>query len=95
HYIGDIGLIGAKVPVPDDGDSVEGYDIVVGGGFADAAKIGRELWKGVKAEDAPSRVAQLLAAWQGHRADPAESFHAFSNRLDNAVLKQLAEAEVA
>ncbi|MGL5117106.1 MAG: NirA family protein, partial [Beijerinckiaceae bacterium] len=93
HYIGDIGLIGAKVPVNDDGDSVEGYDIVVGGGFADAAKIGRELWKGVKAEDAPARVAQLLAAWQGHRADPAESFHAFSNRLDNEALKQLAEAE--
>ncbi len=46
HYIGDIGLIGAKVPVNEDGDTVEGYDIVVGGGFADEARIGRPLWKG-------------------------------------------------
>jgi ferredoxin-nitrite reductase len=94
HYIGDIGLIGAKVPINDDGDTVEGYDIVVGGGFADAARIGRELWKGVKAEDAPARVEQLLRAWQANRADPGESFHVFSNRLDDEALKRLAEAAV-
>ncbi|MGL4634482.1 MAG: NirA family protein [Beijerinckiaceae bacterium] len=92
HYIGDIGLIGAKVPINDDGDTVEGYDFVVGGGFADAAKIGRELWKGVKAEDAPARVEQLLRAWQGNRADAAESFHSFANRVDNETLTKLAES---
>ncbi len=91
HYIGDIGLIGAKVPTNDEGDTVEGYDIVVGGGFGDAAKIGRELWKAVKAEDAPLRVEQLLRAWQGNRADSAESFQAFANRLDNGALVTLAE----
>ena len=92
HYIGDIGLIGAKVPVNEDGDTVEGYDIVVGGGFADAARIGRELWKGVKAEDAPAKVEALLRAWQAHRAEPDEAFGAFANRLDDAALKALAEA---
>jgi ferredoxin-nitrite reductase len=94
HYIGDIGLIGAKVPINDDGDTVGGYDIVVGGGFADEARIGRELWKGVKAEDAPARVEQLLRAWQTNRGDSGESFHVFSNRLDDETLKRLAEASV-
>jgi ferredoxin-nitrite reductase len=92
HYIGDIGLIGAKVPINDDGDTVEGYDIVVGGGFADTAKIGRELWKGVKADEAPARVEQLLRAWQENRVDRTESFHLFANRHDDDALKALAEA---
>ncbi len=92
HYIGDIGLIGAKVPVNDDGDTVEGYDIVVGGGFADKAKIGREVWKGVKADDAPIRVEQLLRAWQNNRVDRDESFQAFANRHDDDRLKALVEA---
>jgi ferredoxin-nitrite reductase len=92
HYIGDIGLIGAKVPINDDGDTVEGYDIVVGGGFADAAKIGRELWKGVKADEAPARVEQLLRAWQVNRADRMESFHAFANRHDDDALKAFVES---
>jgi ferredoxin-nitrite reductase len=91
HYIGDIGLVGAKVPVNEEGDTVEGYDIVVGGGFAEAAKIGRELWKGVKAEEAPARVESLLRAWQDNRAEAGESFHAFANRLDDARLRALAE----
>ncbi len=96
HYIGDIGLIGAKVPINDDGDTVEGYDIVVGGGFADAARIGRQVWKGIKAEDAPSHVEKLLRAWMEHRASPTESFHLFANRLDDAALVALTDrAEAA
>ncbi len=92
HYIGDIGLIGAKVPINEDGDTVEGYDIVLGGGFADAAKIGRELWKGVKADDAPVRIEQILKTWQAHRNDPQESFHGFANRYENTALVALVEA---
>jgi ferredoxin-nitrite reductase len=91
HYIGDIGLIGAKVPINDDGDTVEGYDIVVGGGFGDQAKIGRDLWKGVKAEDAPKRIERLLRAWQVNRTDRTEHFHAFANRMDNDTLISLTE----
>ena len=35
HYIGDIGLLGAKVAVDADGEeTVEGYHVYVGGGFA-------------------------------------------------------------
>jgi ferredoxin-nitrite reductase len=92
HYIGDIGLIGAKVAINDEGDTVPGYDIVVGGGFGDLAKIGRTVIKGVKAEDAPARVEQLLRAWMTHRAAPSESFHAFTNRLADDALVALADA---
>jgi ferredoxin-nitrite reductase len=91
HYIGDIGLIGARVPAGEDGDTVAGYDIVVGGGFADQARIGRELWKGVEATKAPQRVEALLRAWMDHRAGPAESFHAFANRHDDVALRALAD----
>ena len=44
HYIGDIGLIGAKVAVGEEGDTVEGYDVHVGGGFGTEASIGRLIW---------------------------------------------------
>jgi ferredoxin-nitrite reductase len=89
HYIGDIGLIGARVPVNADGDTVEGYDIAVGGGFAENARIGRTLWKGVKAEDAPRHVEALLKAYLGHRHGPAEGFQAFTLRHDAEVLESL------
>jgi ferredoxin-nitrite reductase len=92
HYIGDIGLIGAKVAVGDEGDAVPGYDIVVGGGFGDAAKIGREVWKGVRATDAPAHVEKLLRAWMNHRSDASETFFNFANRHDDAALIAFADA---
>jgi ferredoxin-nitrite reductase len=94
HYIGDIGLIGAKVPINDDGDVVEGYDIVLGGGFADRAAIGRTVFEKVKATDAPATVEALLRAWMIHRADAGESFQAFSARHTPEALRAYAgEAE--
>ena len=91
HYIGDIGLIGARVPINDDGDTVEGYDIVVGGGFADNARIGRELWSGIKAEDCPQHVERILRAYMDHREGPDESFHTFTSRYGAEDLKALVE----
>jgi ferredoxin-nitrite reductase len=90
HYIGDIGLIGAKVPINEDGDTVEGYDIVVGGGFGADPRIGRELIKGVKATDAAAEVEALLRAWLAARADAAETFQSFANRHDPEALRALA-----
>lgn len=89
HYIGDIGLIGAKVTVNEDGDTVEGYDIVVGGGFGADARIGRELWKGVEAEDCPSLIEALLRAYLVHRAGSDESFQAFTARHETDALHAL------
>ncbi len=45
HYIGDIRLIGARVPINDDGDTVDGYHILVGGGYGVDGAIARELIK--------------------------------------------------
>jgi ferredoxin-nitrite reductase len=90
HYIGDIGLIGSRVPVNEEGDTVEGFHIFVGGGYGANAKIGRELWRDVKAEDCPRAVEKLLRAYLAHRAEPAEQFFAFANRHDIDTLQRLA-----
>ncbi len=95
HYIGDIGLIGAKVPINDDGDTAEGFHILVGGGSGGDAKIARELWRDIKSEDCPAAVERLLAAYLAHRSDAAETFFAFANRTDTDTLKRLAEEQPA
>jgi len=87
-------LIGAKVSINDDGDTVEGYDIVVGGGFAENARIGRELWKAVKAEDCPARIEALLRAYLARRHGPNESFQAFTLRHEIEALRALANAPI-
>ncbi len=91
HYIGDIGLIGAKVTVNDEGDQVEGYHLHVGGGFGAQGAIGRLLQSDVRASDAPQVVEALLRAWTAHRSDATESFQSFTARHDIDALKQLAE----
>jgi ferredoxin-nitrite reductase len=92
HYIGDIGLIGAKVPVGDDDDNrVEGFHIVVGGGTGENAKIGREIWRDIKCEDCPTAVERLLRAYLAHRAGPEETFFHFANRHETGALAGLAE----
>ena len=95
HYIGDIGLLGAKVQISEDGDQVEGYHIHVGGGFGPDAACGREIFHDVKAEDAPATVERLLQAYLAHRSSPGETFLAFTRRHEIDALKALcAEASV-
>jgi ferredoxin-nitrite reductase len=89
HYIGDIGLIGVKVTINDDGDQVEGYHLHVGGGYADKAAIGRLLRSDLTAEDAPAFIETLLKAYLVHRAAPSESFQDFTARHDIADLQRL------
>jgi len=92
HYIGDIGLMGVKVTTNDEGDQVEGYTIVVGGGFGDQAKIGREVWREVPADECAAKVEGLLRAYLDHRRGPGESFQAFSARHEPDELKALCGA---
>ncbi|MGO8834391.1 MAG: NirA family protein [Roseiarcus sp.] len=92
HYIGDIGLMAVKVALAGQDDPVEGYNIVVGGGFADRARIGRELWKDVPATECPHKVEGLLRAYLNHRAALEESFQAFAARYEPDALRLLAEA---
>jgi ferredoxin-nitrite reductase len=94
HYIGDIGLLAAKVALgddDDDGDQVEGYHIHVGGGFGGDAKIARLIYENVTAEDTPQYVERLLAAYMKHRANPDETFYVFANRLPVDELKRMAD----
>lgn len=86
HYIGDIGLLGARVPVSEEGDTVDGYNVLVGGGFGPEAAIGREVFAQVKAEDTPRLIERMLGVWMERRASPDESFAAFSHRHEVAEL---------
>lgn len=95
HYISDIGLIGAKVPVGDGDDTVEGYHVFAGGGFGPHADIGQEVYRDLKAEDAPRTIEKLLKAYLAHRVAPTETFLAFARRHDGESLRKLAEAEVS
>jgi ferredoxin-nitrite reductase len=95
HYIGDIGLIACKVAVSDDGDTVEGYHIHVGGGFGPDAAIAPEIYHDVKAEDAPQIVERLLKTYLAHRASPQESFLAFTRRHDVDALHSLIASEAS
>lgn len=93
HYIGDIGLIGARVPVNDDGDTVDGYHILVGGGYGVDGAIARELYQNVKADDAPQVVEQILKAFIAHRSSDDETFVAFARRHDIDALKRMLTRE--
>jgi ferredoxin-nitrite reductase len=93
HYIGDIGLIGARVAVSDDGDTVEGYHVHVGGGFGPDAMLAREIYRDVKAEDAPRTVERMLKSYLARRAGKDETFRAFTRRYEIDALKKMFEAE--
>ena len=89
HYIGDIGLIAARIPKNDDGDTEEGYHILIGGGFGNDATIARELYFNVKANDVPRTVASILRAYLHHRFDSNESIVSFFRRNDIETVKKL------
>ena len=93
HYISDIGLLAARVSTNEEGDTVEGYHIYAGGGFGPHADVGYEVYRDVKAEDAPKAVEGILKAYLAHRASPDETFLAFSRRHDGETLKKMASVE--
>jgi ferredoxin-nitrite reductase len=93
HYISDIGLLAAKVPGATEDDTVEGYHLYAGGGFGPDADIGQEVYRDVKAEDAPKTVERLLKAYLANRSSTDETFLTFARRHDGEALRKLAEAE--
>jgi ferredoxin-nitrite reductase len=95
HYISDIGLIAAKVPLGEGDDTVEGYHLFAGGGFGPEADIGREVYHDVKAEDAPKTVEKLLKAYLKNRSSTDETFLAFARRHNGETLRKLADSEVS
>jgi ferredoxin-nitrite reductase len=93
HYISDIGLIAAKIPLGESNDTVEGYHLFAGGGFGPQADLGKEIYHDLKAEDAPKIVEKLLKAYLAHRSSNDETFLAFARRHDGEMLRRLADAE--
>ena len=95
HYISDIGLIAAKVPIGEGDDTIEGYHLFAGGGFGPQADIGQEVYHDVKAEDAPKTVEKLLKAYLKNRSSADETFLVFARRHDGETLRKLADVEVS
>ena len=93
HFVSEIGLLACKVSVNEDDDPIEGYHILVGGGFGPNAALGRELYRDVSAEQTPRTVARILKAYLAHRASPEETFLAFSRRHEIDALKALTDLE--
>jgi ferredoxin-nitrite reductase len=94
HYVGDIGLLACKVQDTEDSEQIEGYHILVGGGFGPDATLAREIWRDVKAADVPATIGRLLKAYLARRASKDETFLAFTRRHDDAAIKQMTEQEL-
>ena len=94
HYVGDIGLLACKVQETEESPQVEGYHLLVGGGFGPDAMLAREVQRDVKAEDVPPLIERLLKSYLAQRASGEETFLAFTRRHDDAALKQMIEGEL-
>ena len=88
HYIGDIGLLGAKV-----GEAqLEGYHLYVGGGFAEQRSLGREIARDIPAAEIPQVVERLLRAYMDGRTSADEPFHEYAKRQTPEALRAVAGA---
>lgn len=89
HYIGDIGLIGAKVKVGDE--SVEGYCVVLGGGVDENQAIAHEVFPATSFEDLKPLLLNVLKTYQEKR-EGQETFWQFNQRHSADELKNLFRA---
>jgi ferredoxin-nitrite reductase len=84
HFMGDIGLLGAKAKGP----SGEGYHITVGGGFGENRKVGRQVFNAVPFEDLGQTLEGMIRSYLSGRQNADESFHSFCNRYSVEELQQ-------
>jgi ferredoxin-nitrite reductase len=90
HYVGDIGLLAAKIERGED--TVEGYHVYIGGGAASTAEqaMAREYQRDVIFDDLPTLLERLLSAWLARRST-GESFFEFCRRHEIAALREMAD----
>lgn len=86
HYVGDIGLQGVKVNV--NGESVEGYNVVFGGGTGAQAAIGKDVFKGLSFSEIPSLLERVLKVYM-ERRQHKESFATFTRRHEVKELQEM------
>lgn len=78
HYIGDIGMLGAKVS--HNGEQVEGYHIMLGGHCVGGQVIGRKVFHGIPFQEIPSLLENVLKTYLERRKDRNETFVEFTSR---------------
>jgi ferredoxin-nitrite reductase len=86
HYMGDIGLLGAKVKVA--GETVEGYHVFVGGGFGAHQAVGRQVFQGISFEQLKGTLEKMLKGYL-RRRQAGESFQQFTQRHDLNTLQAI------
>jgi ferredoxin-nitrite reductase len=86
HYMGDIGLLGAKVN--QGGDTVEGYHVVLGGGFGEEQGVAREIFKGVPFNELPPLLERVLKVYLERRSS-GESFVHWTRRHSVKELQEM------
>jgi ferredoxin-nitrite reductase len=93
HGISEIGLLACRVQQSEDDDPVEGYHILVGGGFGPQAAIGREFLRDVPATAAPAAIERILKSYLAYRRSRDESFLDFARRHEIEVLRNMMALE--
>jgi ferredoxin-nitrite reductase len=83
HYMGDIGLLGAKTS-----DGREAYHVCMGGGFGKHQAVGRQVFQAVLVEELKPLVEKILLVYLKNR-NAGESFQAFTARHDLNALQTL------
>jgi ferredoxin-nitrite reductase len=86
HYMGDIGLLGAKVK--QGSDTVEGYHVVMGGGFGNNQAVAREIFKGVPFNELTTLLEHVLKTYLEKRQS-SESFVEFTRRHSVKELQEM------
>src|SRR5688500_6548 len=87
HYIGDIGLLGAKVS--QHGNQVEGYHVLLGGQSVGGQALGREVFHGIPFEELPRLLETVLQTYLARRRDRHETFRQFTTRYSVKELQEL------
>lgn len=84
HYMGDIGLLGAKTR-----DGREAYSVFIGGGFGSHKACGRLIFQALPFEEVQVAVERLLSGYLAHRTKD-ESFQEFTARHEVGRLQEMA-----
>lgn len=77
HFCADIGLLGIKTKV--DGESVEAYNITLGGGTDNDQGLGREVAKAIPHDKVPALLEDISRVYQD-RSEDGERFVDFVRR---------------
>ena len=89
HYCGDIGLLGVGVGTTQDGEAVEAYNVLFGGGMDQEQALAEEAYRAVPVAQLPALLTRVLRAYQSHRL-AGESFNEFIRRQGVAAVTRLA-----